>query len=54
MTWLFLILTLSSLAVVCVAAAIYLRIRRHMKPAVALKSEVDQIQSERETENLQR
>lgn len=33
MTWLFLILILSSLAVVCVGVAIFLRIRRHMKQA---------------------
>lgn len=54
MSWLFLILILSSLAVVCVAAAIYLRIRRHMKPSEAIKNGMGQIQSERETENLQR
>jgi len=33
MTWLILILILSTLAVVCVGAAIYLRVRRHMKSA---------------------
>jgi hypothetical protein len=33
MSWLFLILILSTLAVVCVGTAIYLRIRRHMKAA---------------------
>jgi putative exporter of polyketide antibiotics len=31
MTWLFFVLILSTLAVVCVGFAIYLRVRRHMK-----------------------
>ncbi|MBV9483206.1 MAG: hypothetical protein JO249_21035 [Acidobacteria bacterium] len=33
MSWLFFVLILSTLAIVCVAFAIYLRVRRHMKPA---------------------
>lgn len=41
MTWLFLILILSSLAVVCVGAAIYLRIRRHMKQARGTASDME-------------
>lgn len=31
MTWLFFVLILSTMAVVCVGCAIYLRVRRHMK-----------------------
>jgi cytochrome c biogenesis protein ResB len=31
--WLFFVLILSTLAVVCVGCAIYLRVRRHMKTA---------------------
>ncbi|HEY7617696.1 MAG TPA: hypothetical protein VH744_12895 [Terriglobales bacterium] len=45
MTWLFLILILSTLAVACVGTAIYLRVRRHMKP-------VDRVENEREAGNV--
>jgi hypothetical protein len=53
MTWLFLILILSTLAVVCVGIAIYLRVRRHMKsedqpPADALND----MEQGRETSNF--
>jgi hypothetical protein len=53
MTWLFLILILSTLAVVCVGIAIYLRVRRHMKgedqpPAGALND----MEQGRETSNF--
>lgn len=41
MTWLFLILILSTLAVVCVGIAIYLRIRRHMKQAKGTVSDME-------------
>jgi hypothetical protein len=41
MGWLLLVLTLSTLAVVSVAFAIYLRVRRHMKPACGDKSELE-------------
>ena len=52
MTWLFLILILSTLAVVCAGAATYLRIRRHMRPSKKLRNELDQVGSQHEAENL--
>jgi hypothetical protein len=52
MTWLFLILILSTLAVVCAGTATYLRIRRHMKPSAKLKKELDKLGSQQEAENL--
>jgi hypothetical protein len=52
MTWLFLILILSTLAVVCAGAAIYLRIRKHMKPSEKLKKELEKLGSQHEAENL--
>lgn len=41
MNWLFLILILSTLAVVCVGIAIYLRIRRHMKDAKGTSGDME-------------
>lgn len=41
MSWLFLILILSTMAVVCVGVAIYLRIRRHMKEAKGSVSDME-------------
>jgi len=53
MTWLFLILILSSLAVACVAMAIYLRVRRHMKNPDSLPGEItNDVEHEREASNL--
>ena len=49
MTWLFLILILSTLAVVCVGIAIYLRVRRHMKAQDASIDTVNELQQGRET-----
>ena len=39
MTWLFLILILSTLAVLCVGMAIFLRVRRHMKDTDPVSTE---------------
>ncbi len=41
MTWLFFVLILSTLAVVCVGFAVYLRVRRHMKPATGEKNQLE-------------
>jgi len=43
MTSLFLVLILSTLAVVCVGVAIYLRVRKHMKAAHPDHQEVNDI-----------
>src|SRR5437016_14595772 len=48
MTWMFRILILSTLEVVSDDAAIYLRIRRHMRPCAKLRNEVDHVGSQHE------
>jgi hypothetical protein len=52
-TWLFLILILSSLAVACVAMAIYLRISHHMKNPQTSPGEItNDAENEGETSKL--
>jgi hypothetical protein len=44
MTWWFIILGCSALVVVCVAIALYLRVRRHMNPSnAALRDDPDAV-----------
>jgi hypothetical protein len=53
MTWLFLVLILSTLAVACVGIAIFLRVRRHMKASnAALKETLDEIDQGRKAGKL--
>jgi hypothetical protein len=53
MTWLFLILILSTLAVLCVGMAIYLRVRRHMKGQDEAPADtMNEMQQGRETSKL--
>jgi hypothetical protein len=53
MLWWFFILGFSTLIVVIVAIAIYLRVRRHMKAAdTALKGTVDEVERRRQTDGL--
>jgi hypothetical protein len=40
MIWLFLILGVSTLVVVCVAIALYMRLRRHLRQAHASQEEI--------------
>jgi hypothetical protein len=41
MIWWFLILGVSTLVVVCVAIALYMRLRRHLQAAHAARAEAD-------------
>jgi hypothetical protein len=43
MTWWFIILGCSALVVVCVAIALYLRVRRHMNVSKALRDDPDAV-----------
>jgi hypothetical protein len=48
MTWLFIVLGFSALVVVCVAIALYVRVRWHMKAAHKIRHEgLDAIEHER-------
>jgi hypothetical protein len=50
MIWWFLILGMSTLVVVCVAIALYMRLRRHLKAAHAARDEAGH---ERKTDGIQ-
>jgi hypothetical protein len=47
MTWWFIILGFSALVVVCVAIALFLRVRRHMNAERALREDADTIDPNR-------
>ncbi|MGA2412900.1 MAG: hypothetical protein ABSF59_00540 [Candidatus Sulfotelmatobacter sp.] len=53
MIWWFLILGVSTLVVVCVAIALYLRLRRHLRAAQLLREGVSMAERERESGNIE-
>ncbi len=53
MMWWFIILGFSTLVIVCVAIALYLRVHRHMRASdAALKETLEQIERERQAGKL--
>jgi hypothetical protein len=54
MIWWFLILGVSTLVVVCVAIALYMRLRRHLQAAHASQDEsASAVESERQSGNIE-
>ena len=53
MIWWFLILGVSTLVVVCVAIALYMRLRRHLLAAHAAQGVGSEAESERPSENVE-
>ena len=54
MIWWFLILGVSTLVVVCVAIALYMRLRRHLRAAQAAHNETAEVNLEGQSESLER
>jgi hypothetical protein len=55
MIWWFLILGVSTLAVVCVAIALYIRLRRHLQKAHAShEGTVNEVEHERQPNSIER
>jgi hypothetical protein len=55
MIWWFLILGVSTLVVVCVAVALYMRLRRHLQAAHAAREETaSEVERERQSGNIER
>jgi len=55
MIWYFLILGLSTLVVVCVAIALYMRLRRHLRAQQAARDEMtSEAEHEREPDEVER
>jgi hypothetical protein len=54
MIWWFLILGVSTLVVVCVAIALYMRLRRHLQAAHTVRESVSgEVESERVSDSLE-
>jgi len=53
MIWWFLILGVSTLVVVCVAIALYMRLRRHLQAAHAARSP-SEVEHERQSDDFER
>jgi len=53
MIWWFLILGVSTLVVVCVAIALYMRLRRHLQAAHAAEGPSSAAEQERQSRDLQ-
>ncbi|MFY9911682.1 MAG: hypothetical protein WCF22_19325 [Candidatus Sulfotelmatobacter sp.] len=54
MIWWFVILGVSTLVVVCVAIALYVRLRRHLRAAHAARDEASsEIEPERQADSIQ-
>jgi|HubBroStandDraft_4_1064222.scaffolds.fasta_scaffold534776_2 hypothetical protein len=55
MIWWFLILGVSTLVVVCVAIALYVRLRRHLQKAHAShEGTLSEVERERQTDSIER
>jgi len=55
MIWWFLILGVSTLVVVCVAIALYVRLRRHLqKTHAAQEGTLSEVERERQTDSIER
>jgi hypothetical protein len=53
MIWWFVILGISTLVVVCVAIAVYMRLRRHLRAAHAAHDEAAELKLERHSESME-
>ena len=54
MIWWFLILGMSTLVVVCVAIALYMRLRRHLKAShAAQEGSISEVDRERQSGNIE-
>ena len=53
MIWWFLILGVSTLVVVCVAIALYMRLRRHLRKAHAAQDGTSEVDRERRAGNIE-
>jgi hypothetical protein len=54
MIWWFVILGVSTLVVVCVAIALYMRLRRHLRAAHVVHDEAPDLNLERQSERMER
>jgi flagellar biosynthesis/type III secretory pathway M-ring protein FliF/YscJ len=53
MIWWFVILGVSTLVVVCVAIALYMRLRKHLRAAHAAQDEAAEPKLERQSESME-